>query len=99
LASFGFMAAAPEFLHEFASAQSEERLWPKEGPGHRSSSAGGRRLEHDRPARRPEYYNIRRTIAVPKPNQTNGAIDLDGYFGFNPAMKPLEALWNRNSLR
>ena len=41
----------------------------------------------------PEYYNLRRTIAIRKPNETEGAIDLDGFFGLHPAMKSLEPFW------
>jgi uncharacterized protein (DUF1501 family) len=45
-----------------------------------------------------DYYKIRRNIAVPRPNQNEGAIDLDGFFGLHPAMKPLEAFWKKKNL-
>ncbi len=37
------------------------------------------------------YYDARPTLAVPRPDsgQPNAAIDLDGFFGFPPAMMPL----------
>ncbi len=37
----------------------------------------------------PELYNRRPTLAVPPPGATNGATDLDGFFGLPPAMLPL----------
>jgi len=47
------------------------------------------------------YYELRPTIAVPRPNRENpgeSAIDLDGFFGLNPALAPLKALWDRHEL-
>ncbi|PYS89722.1 MAG: hypothetical protein DMF62_06540 [Acidobacteria bacterium] len=98
LASFGFMAAAPEFLHQFASAQTKNGYGRKKVLVTIFQRGAVDGLNMIVPHGDPEYYNIRRTIAVPKPNQTNGAIDLDGYFGFNPAMKPLEGLWRSKQL-
>ncbi|MDQ4120414.1 MAG: DUF1501 domain-containing protein [Acidobacteriota bacterium] len=100
LASFGLMAASPSFLHEFAAnAQSL-----KNSNGRRKvlvtifqrGAMDG--LNAVVPYGESEYYNLRRTIAVPKPNQTNGAIDLDGFFGLNPALKPFESLWKEKRL-
>ncbi|HSK74362.1 MAG TPA: DUF1501 domain-containing protein, partial [Pyrinomonadaceae bacterium] len=45
-----------------------------------------------------EYYNLRRNIAVPKPSQNEGAINLDGFFGFHPSLKPLEIFWKNKQL-
>jgi len=44
------------------------------------------------------YYRMRPAIAVPRPGQENGAIDLDGYFGLNPALSSLQPLWRDNKL-
>jgi uncharacterized protein (DUF1501 family) len=44
------------------------------------------------------YYNGRPTIAVPRPGTTDGAIDLDGFFGFNPRMAPLAPFFKRGEL-
>jgi uncharacterized protein (DUF1501 family) len=41
------------------------------------------------------YYRLRPTIAVARPGQENGAIDLDGYFGLHPALASLQDLWRR----
>src|SRR5450759_4760628 len=46
-----------------------------------------------------EYYRARPSIAIPRPNAGDGAaIDLDGFFGFNPRLQPLKALWDRREL-
>lgn len=39
------------------------------------------------------YYAARRGIAVPRPGQREGALDLDGRFGLHPALAPLLPLW------
>lgn len=44
------------------------------------------------------YYRLRPTIAVPRPGQENGALDLDGYFGLNPALAALLPLWQQGKL-
>ena len=45
-----------------------------------------------------EYYRARPTIAVPRPSAGEGALDLDGFFGFNPRLSPLKPLWDRRDL-
>lgn len=37
----------------------------------------------------PDLYAARTTLAIAPPGQTDGALDLDGFFGFAPAMAPL----------
>ncbi|QRX83377.1 DUF1501 domain-containing protein [Glaciimonas sp. PAMC28666] len=44
------------------------------------------------------YYQARPTIAVARPGETNGAIDLTGYFGLHPALQPLKAYWDSGQL-
>jgi uncharacterized protein (DUF1501 family) len=47
----------------------------------------------------PNYYNMRPSIAIPRPNGTEtGAIDLDGHFGLTPALKGLKPLWDKKQL-
>jgi uncharacterized protein (DUF1501 family) len=46
----------------------------------------------------PAYYALRRSIAIARPGQANGAIDLDGFFGLHPAAAPLKPLWDNRSL-
>jgi uncharacterized protein (DUF1501 family) len=100
LASFGLMAAAPQFLHEFAAnAQSLKNQHGRRKVlvtiFQRGAMDG---LNAVVPFGESEYYNLRRTIAVPKPGATGGALNLDGFFGLNPAMKPFEALWREKRL-
>jgi uncharacterized protein (DUF1501 family) len=99
LASLGLMGAAPKFLHQFANAAVL--------PG-----ANGRKkilitifqrgavdgLNVVVPYGDSEYYNLRSSIAVPKPGATDGAVDLDGHFGLHPSLKPFEAFWKSGQL-
>src|SRR3954469_4888910 len=41
-----------------------------------------------------DYYRARPSIAIPQPNAADGAIDLDGFFGFNPRLQPLKPFWD-----
>ena len=50
------------------------------------------------PYREKNYYRLRPTIAIAKPGETDGAIDLDGNFGLHPALMPLYPLWQHGSL-
>ena len=46
-----------------------------------------------------DYYRARPTIAIARPNGGDAAaIDLDGFFGFNPKLQPLKPLWDRREL-
>jgi uncharacterized protein (DUF1501 family) len=99
LASFGLMAAAPEFLHQFAAAQTK-------GPGfgkkkvlvtifQRGAVDG---LNMIVPHGEGEYYNLRPNIGVPMPSKANGAVDLDGFFGLHPSLKSLQKFWQSKQL-
>jgi uncharacterized protein (DUF1501 family) len=44
------------------------------------------------------YYQSRPRIAVPRPDQANGALDLDGHFGLHPSLAPILPLWKQGSL-
>ena len=99
LATFGFMAAAPDFLHHFAAAQARSN-----GYGRRKvlvtifqrGAVDG--LNMIVPYGDHEYYNLRRNIAVAQPGKTEGALDLDGFFGLHPSMQPLEKFWQSKQL-
>ena len=99
LASFGFMAAAPEFLHQFASAATLTGGYGRKKVlvtiFQRGAVDG---LNMVVPHGESEYYDLRPTIAVPKPSKTDGAIDLDGHFGLHPSFKPLETFWKNGQL-
>jgi uncharacterized protein (DUF1501 family) len=46
-----------------------------------------------------EYYRARPNIAIARPNGGDAAaLDLDGFFGFNPKLQPLKPLWDRREL-
>ena len=46
-----------------------------------------------------EYYRARPSIAIPQPNTSeNAAIDLNGFFGLNPRLRPLKRLWDAREL-
>src|SRR6266852_6107148 len=46
-----------------------------------------------------EYYRARPSIAIGRPASGDGAaIDLDGFFGFNPRLQPLKPLWDARQL-
>lgn len=46
------------------------------------------------------YYDLRRSIAIPKPEVGNeeAAIDLDGFFGLHPSMSSFKPLWDSKRL-
>ncbi len=49
------------------------------------------------------YYKLRPTLGVPRPDDPRAkpgqrAVDLDGFFGFHPAMKPLLDAWQARHL-
>ncbi|MEP7214197.1 MAG: DUF1501 domain-containing protein [Acidobacteriota bacterium] len=99
LASFGLMAAAPEFLHQFAAAQTKTAGFGKKKVlvtiFQRGAVDG---LNMIVPHGESEYYNLRPTIGVPPPSKTNGAVDLDGFFGLHPSLKSLEKFWQSKQL-
>jgi uncharacterized protein (DUF1501 family) len=45
-----------------------------------------------------EYYELRPSIAIARPGQNGGALDLDGRFGLHPALSSLVPLWKERSL-
>jgi uncharacterized protein (DUF1501 family) len=45
-----------------------------------------------------DYYRARPSIAIPRPGATGGAIRLDDYYGFHPAMRPLGAAYAEGRL-
>lgn len=101
LASFGLMTAAPKFLHQFANAAS---ISGGNGYGRKKvlvtifqrGAVDG--LNVIVPHGESEYYDLRPTIAIPKPGKTDGAVDLDGFFGLHPGLQPLEAFWKDKRL-
>jgi len=99
LASLGLMAAAPEFLHQFAAAQASAKGFGKKKVlvtiFQRGAVDGLNMLV---PHGEDQYYSLRPTIAVAAPGKADGALDLDGHFGLNPAMQPLMPFWKSGQL-
>jgi len=47
----------------------------------------------------PDYYRARPSIAIARPGGGDAAaVDLDGFFGFNPRLLPLKPLWDARRL-
>ena len=44
------------------------------------------------------YYQQRSSIALARPGQDGGVLDLDGHFGLNPNLAPLMPLWQSGKL-
>src|ERR1044072_8373371 len=44
------------------------------------------------------YYELRPSIAIPKPGSADSAIDLDGFFGLHPSMSAFKPLWDAKRL-
>jgi uncharacterized protein (DUF1501 family) len=45
-----------------------------------------------------EYYRARPSIAIARPGKDEAAIDLDGFFGLNPRLRPLKPFWDERRL-
>jgi len=102
LASIGMSLSAPSFLERTVFAQAQNHV------------TGGRRktliaifqrgavdgLNMVVPHGEHSYYDLRPSIAVPRPQAGNieAAIDLDGFFGLHPAMARFKPLWDSKRL-
>lgn len=102
LASISMSLSAPSFLERVAMGQERSRI------------TGGKRktlvaifqrgavdgLNMVVPFGESNYYNVRPSIAIPKPQATNAdaAIDLDGFFGLHPSFSSFKPLWDSKRL-
>ena len=50
------------------------------------------------PHQEANYYESRPTVAVPYPQEKNGVLDLDGFFGLHPKLEDIMPLWEQKSL-
>jgi uncharacterized protein (DUF1501 family) len=99
LASFGLMGMAPKFLHQFANAAALTDVKGKKKiliTIFQRGAVDG--LNMVVPYGDSQYYDLRRTIALPKPGANGGVVDLDGHFGLHPSLKPFEKLWLNKQL-
>jgi uncharacterized protein (DUF1501 family) len=99
LASLGVSLSAPAFLERVALG---------------NAIAGGKRktliaifqrgavdgLNMVVPFGESSYYDLRPTIAIPKPGGSNvdAAVDLDGFFGLHPSLNSFKPLWDSKRL-
>jgi uncharacterized protein (DUF1501 family) len=90
LLSLGF---APAFLARTAAAATRQKLLV--AIFQRGAVDG---LNMVVPFAEREYFRLRPTIAVARPGGDDGALDLDGFFGFHPRLQPLKALYDRGEL-
>ncbi|HYG81097.1 MAG TPA: DUF1501 domain-containing protein [Pyrinomonadaceae bacterium] len=101
LASVGLVGAAPSFLRRVVEAQGL------------SAAPNGRRktliaifqrgavdgLNMVVPHGEGSYYELRPQIAIAQPGRgAESAVDLDGFFGLHPAMRPLKPFWDEKRL-
>src|ERR1700694_5895752 len=93
LVSLGF---APSFLTRTAYAQGSARAKQLITIFQRGAVDG---LSVVVPFGDGDYYRARPSIAIAQPNGgESSAVDLDGFFGLNPRMRPLVPLWNSRQL-
>ena len=102
LASIGASLSAPSFLQRAVLAQTRDRI------------SGGRRktlitifqrgavdgLNMVVPHGEHAYYDLRPSIAIPRPKSgdADSCIDLDGFFGLHPSLKGFKPLWDSKRL-
>jgi uncharacterized protein (DUF1501 family) len=90
------MGCAPSFLARTAFAQGSARSKQLIAIFQRGAVDG---LSAVVPFGEDEYYRARPSIAIGRPNTGNdAAIDLDGFFGLNPRLGHLKALWDSGQL-
>ncbi len=99
LASFGLMSVAPDFLQQFANAAAVRDGYRRKKiliTIFQRGAVDG--LNMVVPFGESDYYKLRPTIGIAKPNSNGGAVNLDGFFGVHPALKPLEKFWRNKQL-
>lgn len=92
--AFLTLSFAPDFLTR-AAAQSTTRQRVLVAVFQRGAVDG---LNMIVPFGESAYYRARPSIAIQKPGSTEGAIDLDGFFGLHPRMAPLKTFYDIGSL-
>lgn len=104
LASVGLIQAAPSFLQRAVMAQGPKTA----GGGRRKTlitifqrgAVDG--LNMVVPHGESAYYDLRPTLAIRRPkgagDAAQAAIDLDGFFGLHPALRPFKPLWDAKRL-
>jgi uncharacterized protein (DUF1501 family) len=97
LASFGVMTTAPSFLQRVLAETLPAGKRKTVIAIFQRGAVDG--LNVVVPHGEHSYYDVRPTIAIPKPNGgTDAAIDLDGFFGLHPALASFKPLWDSKRL-
>src|SRR5690242_16297499 len=95
LAMFG-IGAAPAWLSRAAYAQAAARKKILVAIFQRGAVDG---LNVVVPHGEAAYYDLRPSIAIPRPDGTpESAIDLDGFFGLHPSLQPLKSIYDAGHL-
>jgi uncharacterized protein (DUF1501 family) len=101
LASIGLAKTAPSFLERAVFAQNPNSLTGRRKTlvtiFQRGAVDG---LNMVVPFGERAYYELRPSLAIPKPQSgnTEAAIDLDGFFGLHPALASMKPLWEAKRL-
>jgi uncharacterized protein (DUF1501 family) len=94
LASLGSMTLSPSFLMRTLALDRKEKILI--AIFQRGAMDG---LNAVVPHGEQEYYNLRPSLAIPRPNGGQGtAIDLDGFFGLHPALSPFKPIFDSGQL-
>lgn len=88
---------APRFFHRIAAAEERKKGKILVAIFQRGAADG---LNIVAPYGDKIYYNLRPTIAIPAPSsrEANVLIDVDGFFGFHPALSPLVDLYKSGQM-
>lgn len=98
LAGFGVMGLAPNVWRQFAQAATladDKKRKTLITIFQRGAMDG---LNAVVPYGDSNYYDLRRTIAIAKPGQPDGALKLNQTFGLHPALAPFEKLYQSGQL-
>ena len=97
LASFGVSVSTPSFLERVVLGQTKQSGRRKTliAIFQRGAMDG---LNVVVPFGEKNYYELRPSIAIPKPGNADAVIDLDGFFGLHPAMPTFKPLWDSKRL-
>ncbi len=100
LASFGLAAESPSFLTRALAQSGKTSRGRKKvliALFQRGAADG---LNMVVPYGEQAYYDLRQNIAIPRPKSggQGTAIDLDGFFGLNPALAPFKPIWDASQL-
>ncbi|MCI0337933.1 MAG: hypothetical protein L0226_10170, partial [Acidobacteria bacterium] len=97
LASVGAVTLSPSFLtHALAQINNNGRRKILVAIFQRGAMDG---LNAVVPYAEQEYYNLRPSLAIPRPGDVQGAaIDLDGFFGLHPALSTFKPIYDSGHL-